>query len=86
MALVLEQINVEEIAYLSYLIGEEKAGVVAFFDSRRVVAIYLQRARELGVKITHVTETYIPADFGSGLPELKARTNAPIHGGKSNDY
>jgi len=86
MALVLEQINVEGLAYLSYLIGDDKAGVVAVFDSRRVVAIYLQRARELGVRITYVTETYIHADFGSGLHELKARTNAPIHGGKSNDY
>jgi hydroxyacylglutathione hydrolase len=86
MALVLEQINVEGLAHLSYLIGDDQAGVVAVIDPRRDVDIYLQRAREIGVRITHILETHIHADFVSGSHELKARTGAPIYGGKSNDY
>ena len=86
MALVLEQINVEGLAHLSYLIGDDKAGVVAVLDPRRDVDIYIQRAREIGVRITHIIETHIHADFVSGSHELQARTNAPIYGGKSDDY
>jgi hydroxyacylglutathione hydrolase len=86
MALVLEQINAEGLAHLSYLVGDDKAGVAAVIDPRRDINIYLQRARELGVRITHILETHIHADFVSGAHELKARTNAPIYGGKSDDY
>src|SRR6476661_590608 len=86
MALVLEQINVEGLAHLSYLIGDDKAGVVAVLDPRRDVDIYIQRAREIGVRITHIIETHIHADFVSGSHELKARTKASIYGGKSDDY
>ncbi|MGG6294158.1 MBL fold metallo-hydrolase [Leptolyngbya sp. AN02str] len=86
MALVLEQINSEGLAHLSYLVGDDKAGVVAVIDPRRDVDVYLQRSRELGVRITHILETHIHADFVSGAHELKARTGAPIYGGKSDDY
>lgn len=86
MALVLEQINVEGLAHLSYLVGDDKAGVAAVIDPRRDVEIYLQLARERGVRITHIIETHIHADFVSGSHELKARTGAPIYGGKSDDY
>lgn len=86
MALVLEQINVEGLAHLSYLVGDDKAGVAAVIDPRRDVDIYLQMARERGVRITHIIETHIHADFVSGSHELKARTGAPIYGGKSEDY
>ncbi|MCU0567030.1 MAG: rhodanese-like domain-containing protein [Oculatellaceae cyanobacterium Prado106] len=86
MALVLEQINAEGLAHLSYLVGDDRAGVAAVIDPRRDVNIYLQRARELGVRITHILETHIHADFVSGSHELKAHTQAPIYGGKSQDY
>ncbi|RUR72510.1 rhodanese-like domain-containing protein [Chlorogloeopsis fritschii PCC 9212] len=86
MALVLEQINVEGLAHLSYLIGDDKAGVAAAIDPRRDVDIYLQRAREMGVRITHIIETHIHADFVSGSHELQVRTSAPIYGGKSDAY
>lgn len=39
-----------------------------------------------GVKITHILETHIHADFVSGSHELKARTGALIYGGKSDAY
>ncbi len=86
MALVLEQINVEGLAHLSYLVGDDKAGQVAVIDPRRDVSVYVEKARELGVRITHIIETHIHADFVSGAHELKKLTGAPIHGGKSKDY
>jgi len=86
MALVFEQINSEGLAHLSYIIGDDKAGVVAVIDPRRDVDVYLEMARERGVRITHIIETHIHADFVSGSLELKARTGAPIYGGKSVAY
>ena len=85
MALILEQINVEGIAQLSYLVGDD-TGVAVVIDPRRDVDIYLQMARSLGVRITHIIENHIHADFVSGSHELKARTGAPIYVGKSDDY
>lgn len=86
MALILEQINVEGLAQLSYLIGDDKAGVAAVIDPRRDVDIYLQRARELGVRLIASIETHIHADFVSGSHELQARIDLPIYGGKTEDY
>lgn len=86
MALILEQFNSEGLAQLSYIIGDDKAGVAAVIDPRRDVGIYLDRTRELGVQITHTIETHIHADFVSGTRELHAKTGAQIHGGKSADY
>ncbi|MBD0337037.1 MAG: MBL fold metallo-hydrolase [Cyanobacteria bacterium Co-bin13] len=86
MALVLEQINVEGLAQLSYIVGDDKAGVAAVIDPRRDVDIYLQRARELGIRLIASVETHIHADFVSGAHELKARTGIPIYGGKTGDY
>jgi len=86
MALVFEQINSEGLAQLSYIVGDDKAGVAAVIDPRRDVEVYINRARELGVQITHAVETHIHADFVSGARELAARTGAEIYGGKSDDY
>jgi hydroxyacylglutathione hydrolase len=86
MALVLEQINTEGLAQLSYIVGDDKAGVAAVIDPRRDVDIYLQIARSRGVRITHILETHIHADFVSGSSELQARTGATIYGGKSENY
>lgn len=86
MALILEQINIEGIAQLSYLIGDDKAGVAAVIDPSRDVDVYLQMSRSLGVKITHILESHIHADFISGSHELQARIGAPIYVAKSNDY
>ena len=86
MVLVLEQIKVEGIAQLSYLVGDDKAGVAAIIDPRRDVDVYLQIARSLGVRITHIIESHIHADFVSGSHELQARIGAPIYTGTSDNY
>jgi len=86
MALIFEQLKVEGLAQLSYLVGDSKAGVVAVIDPQRDVDMYMQMARQKGVRITHIIETHIHADFVSGSHELQARTQAPIYGGTSGDY
>lgn len=86
MALILEQFNAEGLAQLSYIVGDDQAGVAAVIDPRRDVGVYLDRARALGVQITHAIETHIHADFVSGTRELHAKTGAQIHGGRSADY
>ncbi|MDP9353075.1 MAG: rhodanese-like domain-containing protein [Chloroflexota bacterium] len=86
MALVLEQIYTEGIAQLSYVVGDDAQGVVAVIDPRRDVEVYLELARRRGVRIAHIVETHIHADFASGSRELQAKTGATIHGGRSDAY
>ena len=86
MALVFEQINSEGLAQLSYIVGDDKAGVAAVIDPRRDVEIYVEQASSLGMRITHAIETHIHADFVSGTLELAAQTGAKICGGASADY
>jgi hydroxyacylglutathione hydrolase len=86
MGLVLEQIKTPGLAQLSYIVGDDSAGVAAVIDPRRDVEIYLQRARELGLRLTHAIETHIHADFVSGTRELRDRLGIPIVGGRSDDY
>ncbi|QJW91193.1 MBL fold metallo-hydrolase [Spirosoma taeanense] len=86
MALVLEQIDSEGLAQLSYLVGDDSAGLAAVIDPRRDVAVYLDKAQKLGVRITAIIETHIHADFVSGAQELQARTGAAIYGGRSEAY
>lgn len=86
MGLVLEQIKSPGLAQLSYIVGDDSAGVAAVIDPRRDVEIYLNRARELGLRLTHAIETHIHADFVSGARELQASLDIPVVGGRSKDY
>ena len=73
MALIFECIQTEGIAQLSYLVGDDSAGVAAVFDPRADVDCYLELARAKQVSITHIFETHIHADLVSGACELCAR-------------
>jgi glyoxylase-like metal-dependent hydrolase (beta-lactamase superfamily II)/rhodanese-related sulfurtransferase len=65
------------LAHASYMIGSE--GEAAVVDPQRDVDIYLQAAEEQGLKIRHIFETHLHADFVSGHKELAARTGAKIY-------
>ncbi|WOD40241.1 MBL fold metallo-hydrolase [Nodosilinea sp. E11] len=86
MSLVLEQIKTPGLAQLSYIVGDDAAGVAAVIDPRRDIEIYLERSRQLGLRLTHAIETHIHADFVSGSRELQARLGIPILAGQSDDY
>ena len=67
------------LAQASYLIGD--GGEAAVVDPRRDVDEYLEEAEAHGLKIRHVIETHLHADFVSGHRELAARTGARIYFG-----
>lgn len=76
MALIFERIQTEGIAELSYLLGDDSAGVAAVIDPTPDVEKYILLARKKGVSITHVFETHIHADLVSGARELCARAGS----------
>ena len=84
--MILETVFTEGLAHLSYLIGDDAVGAAAVIDPRRDVDIYLQLARQNNVRITHILETHIHADFVSGSLELAARTGATIYAGAADNY
>lgn len=85
MALVFRTFYTEGIAQLSYLVGDDAAGLATVIDPRRDVDIYVEAAAREGLRIAYAIETHIHADFASGTRELAARTGAEIAGGES-DY
>jgi hydroxyacylglutathione hydrolase len=67
-----------KLAQASYLIGCQATGDAIVVDPNRDVAQYIDAAAAEGVRITHVTETHIHADFVSGSRELAQRTGAQL--------
>jgi len=65
------------LAHASYLIGSE--GIAAVIDPQRDVDIYVDAAAQKGLKIEHIIETHLHADFVSGHRELAERTGARIY-------
>jgi len=72
-----EQFYLTCLAHASYMIGSD--GEAAVVDPQRDVDIYLKTADEQGLKIGHIFETHLHADFVSGHKELAARTGAKIY-------
>lgn len=65
------------LSHASYMLGSE--GVACVVDPQRDVGIYLDEARAQGLKIEHIIETHLHADFVSGHRELAERTSAKIY-------
>src|SRR5258708_15605243 len=72
-----EQFYLTCLAHASYMIGSE--GEAAVVDPQRDVDIYLKAAGEQNLKIRHIFETHLHADFVSGHKELAARAGAQIY-------
>ena len=68
----------QPLAQASYLIGCQATGEAIVVDPLRDPAPYLLAAKTEGLRITHVTETHIHADFVSGARELRAATGAQL--------
>ena len=67
-----------KLAQASYLIGCAATGEAIVVDANRDVEEYIRAATAEGLKVTHVTETHIHADFVSGSRELAQRTGAQL--------
>lgn len=59
--------------------GCQATGESIVIDAKRDVDTYLELAKQNGLRITHVTETHIHADFLSGTRELAALTGARMY-------
>ena len=66
------------LAQASYMIGCQRTGEAVVVDPNRDVQQYLDTAAKEGLRVTHVTETHIHADFVSGARELAQRTGARL--------
>src|SRR5687768_16915847 len=66
------------LAQASYLVGCQRTGEALVVDPNRDVAQYVEAARAEGLRVTHVAETHIHADFVSGARELAQRTGAAL--------
>jgi glyoxylase-like metal-dependent hydrolase (beta-lactamase superfamily II)/rhodanese-related sulfurtransferase len=75
-----EQFYLGCLAHASYMIGSE--GIAAVIDPQRDIDLYLKAAEEQGLKIAHIFETHLHADFVSGHKELAQRTGAKIYIGE----
>ena len=81
--MIVQPFFLKGIAHSSYLLGGSRT--CAIIDPRRDVQIYLDAAESLGMKITHILETHLHADFISGHLDLAERTGARIYAPKSAD-
>jgi len=63
------------LAIYSYMVGDEKTKSCAVIDPTRDVEYFIELAKAEGLRIEHILETHVHADFVSGAKELKARLN-----------
>jgi len=79
--MIVQQFFVKGLAHSSYLLGG--SNTCAIIDPRRDVDVYLQAAKDMGMKITHILETHLHADFVSGHMDLAEKTGVAIYAPKS---
>jgi glyoxylase-like metal-dependent hydrolase (beta-lactamase superfamily II)/rhodanese-related sulfurtransferase len=72
---------VKGIAHHSYILaGKQNCAVI---DPQRDTDLYLEEAKSRGLKITHILETHLHADFVSGHIDLADATGARIYAPKT---
>lgn len=69
----------DNLAQASYMLGCEKTREAIIVDPNADVAYYTRAAGADRLRITHVTETHIHADFVSGAAALADSTGARLH-------
>ncbi|WP_255501922.1 MBL fold metallo-hydrolase [Olivibacter sp. SDN3] len=69
----------KSLAQASYVIGCQAKGIAIVIDAQRDIDVYLQIVKENNLKITHIAETHIHADYLCGSRELAAATGAEMY-------
>lgn len=64
----------KSLAHSSYVVGCQATGEAIIIDAQRDIDHYLKIAAQNNLRITHITETHIHADFLCGSRELSAVT------------
>jgi len=79
--MLIKHFFINKIAHSSYILAGSDA--CAVIDPQRDTDVYIKEARDLGVKITHILQTHLHADFVSGHMDLAEKTGAKIFVAKS---
>lgn len=69
----------KSLAQASYFIGCQAKGEAIVIDAKRDIDTYLEIAKQNNMKITHIAETHIHADFLAGSRELAVVTGAKMY-------
>lgn len=77
--MLIKRLYDQELAQASWLVGCPATGEALVVDPNRDVERYLAVAAAERLRIRHVAETHIHADFVSGLRELVVRTGAKAY-------
>lgn len=77
--MLLRRFHDHKLAQTSYLVACDRAKEAVVVDPNRDAGQYLRAAESEGVRIAHITETHIHADFVSGALELAVRTGARLY-------
>ncbi len=81
--MIIQQFFIPGIAHSSYIVAGNKA--CAVIDPSRDIGRYIEYASQNNLKITHILETHLHADFISGHLDLADLTGATIYAPKSGD-
>jgi len=79
--MIIHQFFIPNIAHSSYIVAGNKS--CAVIDPERDVSRYINAANQMGLRITHIFETHLHADFVSGHLDLAEATGARIHAPRS---
>lgn len=74
-----EHVYDKSLAHASYFIGCQAKKVAMVIDAKRDIDTYLDIAKKNNMKITHIAETHIHADFLSGSRELAEVTGSKMY-------
>jgi hydroxyacylglutathione hydrolase len=77
--MIFKRFHEPKLSQYSYLLGCPASGEALVVDPNRDIERYLQAADAKGLRITHVTETHIHADFVSGARELAHQAGAHLY-------
>src|ERR671914_1264199 len=77
--MLLKRFYDDKLAQASYLLGCEVSREALVLDANRDAEQYVRAAKAAEMRITHVAETHIHADFVSGSRELVRRTGATLY-------
>ena len=76
--MILEQFYLACLSQASYVVADERTRRACVVDPRRDTDVYVQFAKDRGLRITHVALTHFHADFLAGHLELAKKTGARI--------
>ena len=79
--MIIQQFFIPGLAHSSYIVAGNRT--CAVIDPERDAGRYITAAREMGLRITHILETHLHADFISGHLDLADATGAGIYASRS---